>query len=81
MNDLKKMNLALYNAAVHLMEAGKYMSNVPQEPFQQQAAKFIQMADDLAAIIKPEPEKVSDEKMKSIMDEIMNFGEDNEGKE
>lgn len=76
MNDLKKMNHALYHTSLHLMEAGKYMSNVQAEPFQLQAQRFMEMAAALADIIEPEPEKVSDERMQDIMAEIMNFGDE-----
>lgn len=74
MSSIKQMNKALYNASHHLMEAGKYLSNV--EEFRPDALKLLQMAESMAAIIKPEPEKVSVDKMKSIMDEIMGFGQE-----
>jgi len=63
------MNKALYMAAAHLVEAGRYMSNV--EEFRPEAAKFMVMADELLAIIKPEEQKVTDEKMLDILDEIL----------
>lgn len=72
MNKLRTMNGSLFYAANHLIEAGKYMSNV--EEFRPYAVKLVEAADVLASLIKPEPEKVSDEKMKSVLDEIMNFG-------
>jgi hypothetical protein len=66
---IKEMNRALYMAGAHLTEAGKYLSNV--EEFRQDAAKLLVMADELLAIIQPEPEKVSEDKMMNILDEIL----------
>lgn len=66
---IKKMNKALYAAAWHLQEAGKNMSNV--EEFRPEAKQFMVMAYALLGIIKPEEEKVSEDKMLSILDEIL----------
>jgi hypothetical protein len=66
---IKKMNKALYAAAWHLTEAGKNMSNV--EEFRIDAANLMKMADELLAIIVPEEEKVSEDKMMNILDEIL----------
>ena len=66
---IKQMNKALYMASLHLMEASKYMSNV--EEFRPEAHKLLTMADELAAIIQPEEEKVSEDKMMNILDEIL----------
>jgi hypothetical protein len=33
------------------------------------------MADEMLSIIQPETEKITEEKMNSILDEIMNFSE------
>lgn len=68
---IKKMNKALYNASFHMMEAGKFLSNV--EEFRDDAHRILIMAEEMASIIKPEQEKVSNEKMLNILDEIMNF--------
>jgi len=72
---LKKMNRALFEASIHLMEAGKHLSNVDE--FGDEARQLLMMADELASIIKEEPEKVSEDKMKSILDEIMAHGDTN----
>ena len=74
---IKKMNKALYNAAFHLTEAAKQMSNV--EEFRTQTAVLYKMADGLLKVIKVPDPKVSDEKMKDILGEIMEFGEDKNG--
>lgn len=69
MASIKQMNKALFNASHHLAEAGKYLSNV--EDFREDALRLLIMADEMASIIKPEPEKVSKDKMNSILSEIM----------
>lgn len=66
---IKQMNKALYMASFHLMEAGKYMSNV--EEFRPEAVRLLAMANELSAIIQPEQEKVSEDKMLNILDEIL----------
>lgn len=68
---IKKMNRALYNASVHLMEASRHLSN--EELFREEAERLAQMAMEMAAIIEAEPEKVSDERMDSILDEILSI--------
>ena len=67
--DIKLMNKSLYNASIHLVEAGKHLSNV--EEFRLEAAQLMKMADEMLSIIKPEPDKVPQEKMLSILDEIL----------
>lgn len=69
MASIKQMNKALFLASNHLLEAGKYLSNV--EEFREDAERLLQMADEMAGIIQPEPEKVKKEKMESILSEIM----------
>jgi hypothetical protein len=59
------------------MEAGKYMSNV--EEFRGHALALMKAAAELAEIIQPEPEKVTPERMNEILDEIMNFGDSDNG--
>lgn len=65
------MNKTLYTSAYHLNEAAKYLSNVPE--FEDEAAKIFEMAYEMVSIIQPEVEKVSEAKMQSILDEIINF--------
>jgi len=71
---IKQMNKALYSASFHLLEAGKYLSNV--EEFRPEAAKLFEMAAEMAGVIKPEPEKVTEDKMMSILTEILAFNGD-----
>ena len=70
---IKTMNKSLYNASFHILEAGKYLSNV--EDFRPEAARLFKLAELYANIIQPEPEKVTQEKMLSILDEILNVEE------
>ena len=44
-NSIKKMNKALYGAAFHLNEAGKYLTNV--EDFRPDAVKLFRMAEEM----------------------------------
>jgi hypothetical protein len=70
---IKKMNRALYNASFHLLEASKHLSN--EEMFREEAEYLANLAEDMASIIQEEPEKVTDEQMTSVLDEILNIGE------
>lgn len=74
MATIKQMNNALFNASQHLLEASKYLSNV--EEFRDEAHKLLMMATGLSEIIQPEEEKISDDKMKSILDEIIGHNKD-----
>jgi|APGre2960657373_1045057.scaffolds.fasta_scaffold73456_2 hypothetical protein len=77
-NSIKKMNKALYGAAFHLNEAGKYLTNV--EDFRPDAVKLFRMAEEMIGIVKPEVSKVTEEKMFSILDEIMEFSKEEKTK-
>ena len=65
---LKQLNYSLFKSAEHLYEAGKYMMVFNKE----RGLKMMNEADAILAVIKPEEEKVPEEKLNSIMDEIMN---------
>jgi len=73
-NPIRKMNQALYGAAFHLNEAGKYLTNF--EGFRPDAVRLFDMAEEMLDIIKPEEQKVTEEKMNSILDEIMQFSKE-----
>jgi len=77
-NSIKQMNKALYGAAFHLNEAGKYLTNV--EDFRPDAVKLFRMAEEMIGIVKPEVSKVTEEKMFSILDEIMEFSKEEKTK-
>lgn len=68
---LKQVNYSLFKAAEHLFEAGKYMMNVKPDI----GIRMMQEAETLLGIIEPEQEKVPQDKLESIMAEIMNFKE------
>ena len=70
---IKNMNRALYNASFHLLEASKHLSN--EELFKEEAEFLANLADDMSDIIQAEPEKVTDDTMSSILDEILSIGE------
>jgi hypothetical protein len=67
MNAKDEMNKSLYNASTHLVEAAKYLSDVDVAV----AQKVIALADQILAIIDAPTQKLSDEKMASILDDIM----------
>lgn len=66
---LKQLNYTLFKSAEHLAEAGKYMLAFNKE----RGLAMMAEADMILSIIKPEEEKVPQEKLESIMDEIMNI--------
>lgn len=68
------MNKSLYHASQHLYEAGMHMKGT----FDEASIKFFQMSLRLADTIIPEEEKVDEDRMKEILGEIMQFG-DNDG--
>lgn len=73
---MKKMNKALYAASFHLLEASKYLGNI--EEFRPAAKDLLERAQFLIEIIKVEEEKISEEKVNSILDEILNFNNESE---
>jgi hypothetical protein len=78
MPSIKEMNHALFRSAYHLNEAAKHLSNVNE--FQDESNKLFNMAYEMISIVKPEEEKVSEKKMLSILDEIIDFDEEEENK-
>lgn len=71
-----ELNYCLFKTAEHLTEAAKHISNLSQE----KATSFMLEADAILSVIVPEEEKVSEEKLDNILDEIMNFGVKNDAK-
>ena len=67
------MNDSLYAASFHLLEASKHLSNVEQ--WRPAAIELLERAEFLVNIIKAEPEKISLDKVNSILDEILSFNE------
>lgn len=72
MASIRVMNRSLFNAAFHLKEASKHLSDV--EEFRPEAIQLIKMANELVCVIEPETPKVEEDKMRSILDEILKHG-------
>lgn len=72
-NSISKMNRSIYRASFHLLEAGKHLSNVSD--FREESNTLVEMANELLSIIQPEQGKITEERMNSILDEIINFSE------
>lgn len=66
----EEINYSLFRAAEHLLEAGKFMSNLSQE----KSLKMFLEASAILEAVKPMKDKISQEKLTSVMDEIINFG-------
>lgn len=71
---MRKMNRSLYAASFHLLEASRHLSNVAE--FRPAAFELFEKSQFLADIIEIESDKISDDKISSILDEI--FSIDNE---
>lgn len=72
---ITEMNMALYNASLHILEAGKHLSNIQE--FMPEAGRLFKMSQEMAAIIQPEVSKVTNEQMSDILDEIFSLDEAN----
>lgn len=68
---MNQINKSIFSASQHLIEAAKYLSDTG---FKDEAVKLIVLADNLVGVIVPEPEKITEERMTNIMDEIANYG-------
>ncbi len=68
---IDEMNEKLYMAAEHLVQAGKHISDIDKDT----GVKMMLMADKILENIKVPKQKVSDEKMESILNKILK-GED-----
>lgn len=69
----QEMDQALYHAAMHLHEAGKALFTV--EEFREDAGRLFSMAEEMATIIIPEKEKISEEKVQDVLDEILGLNQ------
>lgn len=74
---LRKMNRSLYAAAFHLLEASRHLSNI--EDFRPAAYEIFEKSKFLSDLIRVDADKIADEKINSILDEI--FSLDDETKE
>ena len=66
---LKDLNYSMFKCAEHLLEAGRYMLILNRE----RGIQLMAEADMILKIIQPEAEKVPEEKLESIMNEIMSI--------
>lgn len=64
---LKQLNYSLYKAAEHLAEAGKHLLILDEE----RGLALMQEADFLLSIIKFEEEKISQERLDEVLNEIL----------
>jgi|AJXC01.1.fsa_nt_gi predicted anti-sigma-YlaC factor YlaD len=69
-HDLDAVNIHLVNTAEHLIEASKHLSNCPE--FEDEAKAIANMALTILNTIEvPEP-KISDDKLNSVLEDILN---------
>jgi len=73
---MNAMNHSLYAASFHLLEAAKYLSNI--EEFRPAGLELLQKANFLSQVIETIPEKIKQEQINSILNEILNFDENKE---
>lgn len=76
MATLRQVNASLFNAGQHLFEASKHLSNVPE--MREDALRLLLMAQAMISVIEPEEQKVTQDRMESILSEIIDFGGDPE---
>ena len=74
MATLRQVNISLFRASEHLFEASKYLYNVPE--MREDALRLLLMARAMVDVIEPEEQKVTQERMESILGEIINFSGD-----
>lgn len=69
---MRKMNRALYAASFHLLEASRHLSNI--ESFRPAAKELLEKSQFLSSVIQTDiMEKMSDDKIDSVLDEILNI--------
>ncbi|MDD0854377.1 hypothetical protein HBN50_14790 [Halobacteriovorax sp. GB3] len=66
--NLKSLNRSMYLGAYHLLEASKHLGGIDPEFGQKLATQAMELVNSII----PEEEKVSDEKLDSLLDEILN---------
>lgn len=64
--NLKTLNYSMYKAAAHLTEAGKHMMLIDPK----RGLELLKEADVILSIIVPEEEKISEDKLNQVLDEI-----------
>jgi len=68
LDDKDKANASLFNAAAHLTEAAKYMSDMDKGI----SLKIFAMADKILSIIDAPQPKLSNKELDDILEEILN---------
>lgn len=67
--NLNELNYSLFKSAEHLAEAGKFMMILDKE----RGVNMLDEAMMILSIIKPEEDKVSEERLSEVMSEILSF--------
>lgn len=67
--NVSQLNYGLYKAAEHLAEAGKHMMILDVN----RGVALMQEAEAILSVIRPEPEKIEQAKLNSVLDEILNI--------
>lgn len=65
--NLEQLNYNMYMTAAHMNEAAKYMLALDEE----KALQMMAEADYILSLIKFPPEKVSDERLEEVLNEIL----------
>jgi len=67
--NVKQLNYGLYKAAEHLAEAGKHLMVLDVN----RGVALLAEAEAILSIIKPVPEKMEEQKLNSVLDEILSI--------
>lgn len=68
----KQFDYSLYMAAEHLTEAGKHLMILDEEL----GVRYIKEAEHLLSVIQPDEEKVSEERLDEVLNEILSSDEE-----
>lgn len=66
--NVKQLNYSMYKAAEHMFEAAKFLMVIDKN----RALIMMKEAEVILSVIKPEPEVISQERLDSVLNEIMN---------
>lgn len=69
LNEVEEINRNFYMGALHLFEAGKYLSNVDADF----ANGLLSQAQEILKAIKIQEQKLEDDEMQDILGKIMDF--------
>lgn len=67
--NVKELNYGLYKAAEHLAEAGKHLMVLDVN----RGIALLAEAEAILSIIKPVPERMEEQKLNSVLDEILSI--------